>query len=226
MIIFNVVTIFPDQIKAFTKEGIYRIAKQKEKTKIEIHDLRKWGEGKHRKVDDRPFGGGPGMVLMIEPIYKAIKQIKSKYPNYTNKVILTTPKGEKLNQKKLKKLTLPTKDINYIIICGHYEGFDQRVHDHLTDIEISIGDFVISGGELPALLLMDGIIRLIPGVLGNKESFKKDSFYKSKKILDYPQYTRPAEFKDWRVPKILLSGHHKNITKWRNNKQNNQENAL
>ncbi len=222
MIIFNIVTIFPKQIESFTTEGIYRIAQEKEKTEIKIHNLRKWGEGKHNKVDDRPFGGGPGMVLMIEPIYKAIKYIKDKHPQYTNKVLLTTPKGTRLNQKILKELTLPKENINYIIICGHYEGFDQRIHDHLSDMDISIGNFVISGGELPALILIDGIIRLIPEVLGNKESFKKDSFYKSKESLDYPQYTRPAKFENWEVPNILLSGHHKNIEDWRKKKQDNK----
>jgi tRNA (guanine37-N1)-methyltransferase len=219
MISFNIITLFPKQIETFISEGIFRIAKEKGLAQFKIHNLRDWGKGNYKQVDDRPYGGGPGMVLMVEPIFNAVEEIKKKSPEA--KVILTTPKGKKLNQELLNSLSANIKkqDKSYIIICGHYEGFDQRIHDHLSDLEISIGDFVLSGGELPALIILDGITRLIPGVLGNEDSATLDSFMKGNN-LDYPQYTRPEEFKGWEVPEVLLSGNHKNIDKWRHDRQN------
>lgn len=203
---FDIVTIFPKQIETFVSEGVFRIAKEKGAVEIEVHDLRKWTKDAHKTVDDTPFGGGAGMVMKIEPIYEAIKELKKE----GTKVIITTPRGEKLSQSMLKKLS--TDYDHYIIICGHYEGIDERVHENLADIEISIGDFVLSGGELPSLVLMDGIVRLLDGVLGNANSLSEESFEEG---LEYPQYTKPANFMGWEVPEVLLSGHHGKIEEWR-----------
>jgi tRNA (guanine37-N1)-methyltransferase len=159
-------------------------------------------------VDDTPYGGGPGMVFMVEPIYNALRELRRD----NSIVFLTSPKGERLTQKKLVELS-EDLDSHYIILCGHYEGFDQRIHDYLVDYEFSIGDYILSGGELPALVLVDGITRLIPGVLGNEQSLDSESF--TGDILDYPQYTKPSEFNNWKVPEVLLSGNHKDIKEWR-----------
>jgi tRNA (guanine37-N1)-methyltransferase len=206
---FDIITIFPNVIQEYINTGILRIAQEKKLIEINIHDLRKWTEDKHRTVDDTPYGGGPGMVMKIEPIYKALKELKNK----NSTVCITTPKGEKLTQSKVEKFSKKEKS-HYIIICGRYEGVDQRVHDNLVDFEFSIGDYILSGGELPALVLVDSITRLIPGVLGNEKSLENESFTEKEK-LDYPQYTKPEEFKGWKVPETLLSGNHQKIENWR-----------
>jgi tRNA (guanine37-N1)-methyltransferase len=208
MIHFDIVTIFPEVISAYTNSSIIKRAQEKELVKINIHNLRNWAKDKHKSVDDKPYGGGPGMLMKIEPIFNCLKDLKKE----NSIVILTSPKGEKLTQKKLKELSQDT-NAHYIILCGHYEGFDQRIHDYLVDYEYSIGDYVLSGGELPALVLVDGITRLIPGVLGNEESLISETF--NSDIPDYPQYTKPEEFNGWKVPDILLSGNHKEIKEWR-----------
>lgn len=207
---FDIITLFPNQIDSFLKEGIFRIA-QDTGVEIKVHNLRDWTEDKHKTVDDTPFGGGAGMVMKPEPIFKAVEQLRSE----NTKVVITTPRGQRLTQGKLYELA-EEKDFHYIIICGHYEGIDERVHEHLVDWEFSIGDYVLSGGELPALVLIDGIVRLIPGVLGNEESLTDESFTDG--VLEYPQYTRPAKFRDMQVPEILLSGNHEEIKKWRESK--------
>ena len=208
MIHFDIVTIFPEVISAYTNSSIIKRAQEKQLVKINIHNLRNWAKDKHKSVDDKPYGGGPGMLMKIEPIFNCLKDLKKE----NSIVILTSPKGEKLTQKKLKELSQDT-NAHYIILCGHYEGFDQRIHDYLVDYEYSIGDYVLSGGELPALVLVDGITRLIPGVLGNEESLISETF--NSDIPDYPQYTKPEEFNGWKVPDILLSGNHKEIKEWR-----------
>jgi tRNA (guanine37-N1)-methyltransferase len=210
MIHFDIVTIFPEVISAYTNSSIIKRAQEKELVKINIHNLRNWAKDKHKSVDDKPYGGGPGMLMKIEPIFNCLKDLKKE----NSIVILTSPKGERLTQKKLKELSQNT-NAHYIILCGHYEGFDQRIHDYLVDYEYSIGDYVLSGGELPALVLVDGITRLIPGVLGNEESLISETF--NSDIPDYPQYTKPEEFNGWKVPDILLSGNHKEIKEWREN---------
>ena len=210
MIHFDIVTIFPEVISAYTNSSIIKRAQEKGLVKIDIHNLRNWAKDKHKSVDDKPYGGGPGMLMKIEPIFNCLKDLKKE----NSTVILTSPKGEKLTQSKLKELSSNT-NAHYIILCGHYEGFDQRIHDYLVDYEYSIGDYVLSGGELPALVLVDGITRLIPGVLGNEESLISETF--NSDIPDYPQYTKPEEFNGWKVPDILLSGNHKEIKEWREN---------
>jgi tRNA (guanine37-N1)-methyltransferase len=211
---FDIITIFPNVIQEYIDTGILRIAQEKELIEINVHDLRNWTEDKHRTVDDTPYGGGPGMVMKVEPIYKALEELKEE----NSVVCITTPKGEKITQSKIQQLS---EDINahYIIICGRYEGVDQRVHDNLVDLEFSIGDYVLSGGELPALVFVDSITRLIPGVLGNIESLDSESFIEENK-LDFPQYTKPEEYKGWKVPEVLLSGNHKKIAEWRKQHSN------
>jgi len=206
---FDIITIFPNVIQEYINTGILRIAQEKDLVEINVHDLRNWTEDNHRTVDDTSYGGGPGMVMKIEPIYKAVKELK----NEDSIVCITTPKGEKLTQSKVEQFS-KNKDAHYIIICGRYEGIDQRVHENLVDFEFSIGEYVLSGGELPALVFTDSITRLIPGVLGNKESLESESF-KQRNKLDYPQYSKPEEFNNWKVPKVLLSGNHKKIEEWR-----------
>ena len=205
----DIITIFPAQVSSFTSEGIFRIAKDAG-IDIEVHDLRAWTKDKHRSVDDRPFGGGAGMVMKIEPIFKALKDMKKK----DSLVLLTSPKGKTFNSKYAKSLS---KKEHIIIICGHYEGVDERVKKHLVDEEVSIGDYVLSGGELPALVMVDSLLRHVPGVLGNSESLKEESFESDMKS-EYPQYTRPENFEDWKVPDVLLSGDHKKINEWRDKK--------
>lgn len=202
----DILTIFPEQIECFTKHGIFRIA-QENGNQIKTHDIRDWSNDKHRRVDDRPFGGGAGMVLKIGPIYRALQDLKSD----KSRIILTTPKGDKLTQKKACEYS---NLAHLIIIAGHYEGVDYRVQKYLVDEVISVGDYVLSGGELPALTISDAILRNVSGVLGNPESLEEETFEEGIE-KEYPQYTRPENFKGWKVPPILLSGDHKKIDEWR-----------
>ncbi|MBI2025044.1 MAG: tRNA (guanosine(37)-N1)-methyltransferase TrmD [Candidatus Harrisonbacteria bacterium] len=205
---FDIVTIFPKIFDSYFKESIIKRAQEKRLIKIEIHNLRDFTADKHKKVDDKPYGGGPGMVLKIEPIYKAVSSIKyqASRKKAKTRVILFSTRGKKLDSKIAKRLS---KYNQLILICGRYEGVDERVAKHIADEEISIGDYVLSGGELPAMVLTEAVSRYIPGVLGKYESLEeiKGSF---------PTYTRPEVFKKWKVPKVLISGHHKKIAKWRN----------
>jgi tRNA (guanine37-N1)-methyltransferase len=208
MIHFDILTIFPEAIEPYINSSIIKRAQEKDLLEVNVHNLRDWSKDKHSCVDDTPYGGGPGMVMKVEPVFEALKDLRKE----DSKVLITTPKGEKLNQGKVEELS-KDNSAHYIILCGHYEGFDQRIHDHLIDYEFSIGDYVLSGGELPALVLVDGITRLIPGVLGNEQSLTEESF--NNDSLDFAQYTKPEIFNGWSVPEVLLSGHHENIKKWR-----------
>jgi tRNA (guanine37-N1)-methyltransferase len=206
----DIITIFPDMFDAVLEESIVKRAQEKKKVSIAVHDLRDYSSDKHRKVDDRPFGGGAGMVMCPDPIFKAVEGIKSKSRGRTSKVILLCPQGKKLTHTVAKRLV---KEKHLILICGHYEGVDERVRQGLVDEEISIGDYVLTGGELPAMVLIDSVVRLVPGVLGDKNSLKFESFEGN--LLEYPQYTRPAQFRLMRVPAVLVSGDHRKIEKWR-----------
>jgi len=206
----DIITIFPKMFAPVVNESIVKRAQNKGKVKICIHNLRDYTADKHKKVDDRPFGGGSGMVMRPEPIFNAVEDIKSKVKVQKSKVILLCPQGERLSQKALAKLV---KYKHLILICGHYEGIDERVRQYLADEEISIGDYVLTGGELPAMVLVDCLVRLIPGVLGDKNSLNFESF--AGNLLEYPQYTRPANYRRMKAPAILLSGNHKKIAKWR-----------
>lgn len=216
MLKIDVITIFPKMFDNIVEFGVIKEAFKKNICRLNIYNLRDFSSYKHGRVDDRPYGGGPGMVLMPEPIDNAIIFIKkrNKVKNKEKqKVVLLFPRGEKLDQSKLKYMSGLE---NIILICGRYEGVDERIIDSLIDFEISIGDYVLSGGEIPAMVTIDGVVRLFPGVVGKEESLKSESFEKN--LLDYPQYTRPPVFKGLAVPEILLSGNHKDIKKWRKEK--------
>ena len=204
---FDLITIFPKMFSSFLTESIIKRAQQKKKVSIRVHDLRRYSNDKHHKVDDRPFGGGPGMVMTAQPFFDAVMKIKGRRKP---RVICLCPSGKRLDQRLVKRL-VKTKDI--ILLCGHYEGIDERVSRYLADEDISVGDYVLTGGELPAMVLMDCLIRLIPGVLGKEASLAHESFENN--LLEYPQYTRPANFRGMKVPAVLLSGHHDGIEKWR-----------
>ncbi len=208
----DIITIFPKMFEPVLNESIIKRAQNKKKVKIFIHNLRDYSCDKHRKVDDRPFGGGSGMVMRPEPIFHVVEDLKSEVRSQKSevRVMLLSPQGKTLTQRIAKQLS---KNKHLILICGHYEGIDERVRRYLIDEEISIGDYVLTGGELPAMILIDCIVRLIPGVLGDKKSLKFESFQDN--LLEYPQYTRPANFKGMKVPSILLSGNHKKIKEWR-----------
>jgi len=208
----DILTLFPKMFQGPFDESIVKRAMDKNLVKIKIHDLRQWTKDKHKTVDDRPFGGGVGMVMMVEPVYYALRALKSEIrnPKSETRVILLTPQGKVFNQKKAQQLS---KEKHLIFICGHYEGVDERIRKHLIDEEISIGDYVLTGGELPAMVITDAIVRLLPGVLEKPEATKNESF--SPKLLEYPQYTRPAGYKGWKVPEVLLSGDHAKIADWR-----------
>jgi tRNA (guanine37-N1)-methyltransferase len=214
MIKFDVITIFPEIFNSYINESLIARAQKKKLIKINVHDLRKWTNDAHQTVDDRPFGGGLGMVLKVEPIFKAVKSLVKKPAK--RKVILFTPRGQKFTQKLAYKLS---KLDQIIFICGRYEGVDERVAEKIADMEISIGDYDLMGGELPAMVATEAISRLIPGVLG-KPQLLKERISKGGGFLEYAQFTRPEIFepekgKKWKVPKLLLSGDHKKIDEWK-----------
>ncbi len=221
---FDIITIFPEIFDSYLKESLIARAQKKKLIKINIHNLRKWTTDRHQTVDDRPFGGGLGMVLKIEPIYKAVKEIK-KSAGWRTKTILFTPRGKKFNQRMAYQFS---KLDQLILVCGRYEGVDERVAKYIADLELSIGDYDLMGGELPAMLTIETVARLIPGILG-KEQLLKERITKEKGFVEYPQYTRPEVFSPkkglkWPVPKILLSGNHRKIEDWRRKHQKIIEN--
>lgn len=203
----DIITIFPEMFTSVVEASILKRAQNKGLLEIHLHNLREWTTDTHRTVDDRPYGGGPGMVMKVDILHRAIKDIKEKNPGAP--VILMTPQGQPYQQETAEKLAT---NKGMILISGHYEGYDERVRDYV-DQEISIGDYVLTGGELPAMIVIDSVARLIPGVLGHNESAQYESF--SEGLLDFSQYTRPEEYEGKRVPEILLSGNHKEIEKWR-----------
>jgi len=209
MIKFDIITIFPEIFDSYFKESLIFRGQKKKLIKINVHNLRKWTSDKHKTVDDRPFGGGPGMVMKVEPVYRAVIALKSQIPK--TKTILFSPRGKKFNQKMAYQFS---KLNQLILICGRYEGVDERVAKHIADLELSIGDYVLMGGELPTMVVIEAVARLIPGILG-KEQLLEERITKEKGFIEYPQYTRPEVFNKWRVPKVLLSGDHKKIAEWR-----------
>lgn len=204
----DILTLFPEMFEGPLSESIVKRAQEKNLVEIKIHNLRDWAKDKHRVVDGKPFGGGAGMVLRVEPIFSALEDLKQK----DSRVILLSPQGEKYSQEKAQNLS---KLGHIIFIAGHYEGFDERIRENLIDEEISIGDYVLTGGELPTMVIVDSIVRLIPGVLGDEESLQ-DETHSEPGVKKYPMYTRPEDFKGWKVPKVLLSGDHKKIEAWKN----------
>lgn len=208
---FDIITVLPELLKSPFEHSILKRAQSKGLVEVNLIDLREYGLGRHKQVDDYAFGGGAGMVMMVEPIANCINKLKSE--REYDEVIYMTPDGETFNQKTANSLSLLK---NIIILSGHYKGVDERIREHFITREISIGDYVLSGGELPAAVVSDAIIRLIPGVLNDETSALTDSFQDN--LLAPPVYTRPADYGGWKVPDILLSGHEKNIEKWRHDK--------
>src|SRR5437868_2472356 len=220
----DIVTLFPEICRTPLSESILKRAQQKGILELHVHNLRDWTTDKHHIVDDAPFGGGQGMVMKPEPIFAAVEDLKRQMPNAERstsnaqsniklqrpKVILMSPVGRRLDQEMARQLS---RELHLIVLCGHYEGVDHRVIEHLVDLEISIGDYVLTNGAIAAVVLVDAIVRLLPGTLGHDRSTADDSF--SNGLLEAPQYTRPAEFRGWKVPEVLLSGNHGEIAKWR-----------
>ncbi|MEI6609514.1 MAG: tRNA (guanosine(37)-N1)-methyltransferase TrmD [Deltaproteobacteria bacterium] len=205
---FDVLSIFPEMLVSPLSFSLLKKAQEKGLLIVNLHDIRNWAEDKHKMTDDAPYGGGCGMVMKVEPVEKALMAVKSSMEN--SLVVLMTPQGETFNQKIAAELAGQEQ---VIIICGRYEGVDERIREHLVDREISIGDYILTGGELSALVVIDAVSRLVPGVLGNEESILSESF--SCGLLEYPQYTRPAEYKGWKVPDVLASGNHAEIELWK-----------
>jgi tRNA (guanine37-N1)-methyltransferase len=210
--IFDVLTLFPGMFASPLQESILGRAIKQGLLQVRAHNLRDWSEGKHQTTDDAPYGGGDGMVMKPEPIARALAALKEQTPN--TKVLLMTPQGTRFSQRHSKKLA---EEEGLIFLCGRYEGFDERVRQSLVDAEFSIGDYVLTGGELPAMVMIDAISRQLPGVLGCSGSAESDSFADG--LLEYPQYTRPAEFNGMAVPQVLLSGDHGKIARWRHEQQ-------
>ena len=207
---FGIITLFPEMFAAFSDWGITSRAVKKKLIQLSFFNPRDFTQDAHRSVDDRPYGGGPGMVMMADPLFQAIKAAKKQLGEKTP-VYYLSPQGPVFSQQKAIEFAQTDK---MILLCGRYEGIDQRLLDHHIDAEISLGNYVVSGGELPAMMVMDAIARLLPGVLGDPESAQQDSFMQEG-VLDCPHYTRPENWQGFEVPKVLLSGHHKDIVKWR-----------
>ena len=204
----EIVTLFPEICRAPLSESMMKRAQEKGILELHIRNLRDWTTDKHHVVDDAPFGGGQGMVMKPEPIFAAVEDLRVE--NRKSKIVLMSPAGRRLDQELAKRLS---QEPRLIIISGHYEGVDHRIIEHLIDLEISIGDYVLTNGAIAAVVLVDAIVRLLPGALGHEQSAADDSF--SGGLLEAPQYTRPAEFRGWKVPEVLLSGNHAEIARWR-----------
>jgi tRNA (guanine37-N1)-methyltransferase len=202
----DVLTLFPAMFAGPLDESIIMRARKKSLLELQIHQLRDWTHDRHKTVDDKPFGGGPGMLMKVEPLFEAVESLKRE----GTKVILLSPSGRKFTQQIARELS-QEKDL--LLVTGHYEGFDERVRESLADDELSIGDYVLTNGALPAMVVIDAVARLLPGVLGDDASSTDESF--SHGLLEYPQYTRPAEFRGMKVPEVLLNGNHAEIEKWR-----------
>ncbi len=208
---FDVLTLFPGMFPGYLGQSLLKKAIDRGLAEVHVHDLRHWSMDKHQKVDDRPFGGGPGMVLRVEPVVEAVESVQQQ-GNQPGHVILLSPQGRRLTQIGVEALAQQPR---LMLICGRYEGFDQRVIDILQPDEVSIGDYVLNGGEVAAMVVIDAVVRLVPGVLGHQDSNRDDSFSQGNRLLEFAQYTRPREYRGHTVPEILLTGHHQDIERWR-----------
>ncbi|MBQ7040969.1 tRNA (guanosine(37)-N1)-methyltransferase TrmD [Candidatus Saccharibacteria bacterium] len=209
---FTIITLFEEALRPYLESSMMWKAQDKGLLEVEFVNLREFGLGPHKSVDDTPYGGGDGMLLRCEPVFNAVESVKEKDPEA--KVVLPTPAGELWTQKLAREFASPiSKSQHYIILCPHYEGYDERILS-IVDYKISLGSYVLTGGELPALIIVDSIVRLLPGVLGGETSAEVESFSEDG-IIEYPQYTKPAEFRGMKVPEVLLSGHHEKIAEWR-----------
>lgn len=205
--IFDIVTLFPGMFAGPLQHGVVSRASS---VAVRLHDLRRWGVGSQRQVDDNPYGGGGGMILKPEPLFHAVEWIRERYPTDNDRIVLLSPQGSRLTHDSARRLASHDR---LVLLCGRYEGVDERVREGFVDEEISVGDYVLTGGEIPAAAVIDAVARLLPGVLGNEDSAVDESF--STGLLDYPHYTRPPEFRGMRVPEVLLSGDHEKIRRWR-----------
>ncbi len=208
---FDVLTLFPEIFSGYLSQSLLKLAIQKGLVDVRLWNIRDWAEGKHKSVDDRPFGGGPGMVLMCEPVFAAVEAVQAD-DSHPGDLILLTPAGERLTQPLVRDLSQRRR---LLLLCGRYEGFDERIRLGLRPREISIGDFVCNGGEVPAMVVIDTVVRYVPGVLGDETSVAEESHSEAPGRLEYPQYTRPREFRGMSVPDVLLSGDHAAIAQWR-----------
>jgi tRNA (guanine37-N1)-methyltransferase len=208
---FDIVTLFPEMFAGYLGEGLLSRAISRGLIEVHLHSLRQWAVRKHQKVDDRPYGGGPGMLLQVEPVVTCVEDVL-KLDSRPTELILLSPQGERLRQPLVEKLALLPR---VVMICGRYEGFDQRIIDILQPRQISLGDFVLNGGEVAAMAVVDAVMRLVPGTLGDEQSAQLDSFSLEESTLEYPQYTRPREFRGLTVPEVLLNGNHEDIANWR-----------
>ncbi len=207
---FDIITAFPGMFEGPLSHSILRRARARGLLAVRVHDLRAYAPDRHHKVDDAPYGGGGGMVLMPGPLFAAVEAIRERHPFPSTRTILLCPQGRRYDQQEAKRLVAYAR---IILICGRYEGVDERVREHLADEQISIGDYVLTGGEIPAMVLVDSLTRLLPGALGDEQAPVRDSFYEGR--LDHPHYTRPPDFRGHRVPDVLLSGDHEEIAAWR-----------
>ena len=208
---FDVLTLFPEIFSGYLTQSLLKLAIQKGLVDIRLWNIRDWAAGKHKSVDDRPFGGGPGMVLMCDPVFAAVEAVQADAPA-SGELVMLTPAGERLTQPLVEELSRQSR---LLLLCGRYEGFDERIRLGLRPREISIGDFVCNGGEVPAMVLIDTVVRYVPGVLGDEQSLAEESHSAAPGRLEYPQYTRPREFRGMTVPEVLLSGDHEAIARWR-----------
>src|SRR5436190_17358066 len=208
---FEILTLFPAIFDGYLSQSLLKKAIDAGLVQVELHDFRKWTKAKHQHVDDRPFGGGPGMVIKVEPVVECVEWVQTQ-GDAPGKLILLTPQGRRLDQQVVEELS---RSPRIVLLCGRYEGFDQRVIDLLEPEEISVGDYVLNGGEVAAMCVVDAVIRLVPGVLGDEESSVSDSFSAGNRLLEHAQYTRPREYRGLSVPEVLLSGDHEEIARWR-----------
>lgn len=224
---FDVLTLFPEIFSGYQTQSLLKLAIDRGLVEIHLHNIRDWAKGKHREVDDRPFGGGPGMVLKPEPVVECVEAVQAMAgggPGETGpgRLLLLTPQGRRLDQRYVEDLAGDEpQETRLLLLCGRYEGFDQRVFDLLEPEEVSVGDFVLNGGEVAAMTVIDAAIRLVPGVLGDENSSVEDSFSRGNRMLEYAQYTRPREYRGLEVPEVLTSGDHPTIAEWR--RQNSLE---
>ena len=207
---FDVLTLFPEIFSGYLTQSLLNKAIERELVDVRLHDIRAWSKDKHRMVDDRPFGGGPGMVLKVEPVVECVEEVQKQAD--PGRLVLLSPQGRRLNQTTVEDLA---KSPRLVVLCGRYEGFDQRVIDILEPDEISVGDYILNGGEVAAMIVIDAVVRLVPGVLGDENSNIDDSFSSGNRLLEFAQYTRPREYRGYEVPEILLSGNHEEIARWR-----------
>ena len=206
---FDVLTLFPDIFEGYLRQSILKLAIQRGLVQVKLWNFRDWAKGKRKSVDDKPYGGGPGMLIMCPPVFESVEAVQQD-GGQPGRLIMLTPQGRPLDQKLVEELVQQER---LLLLCGRYEGFDDRIRQGLQPLEVSVGDFICNGGEVPAMLLIDTVIRLIPGVLGDETSSKYDSFSESG-LLEYPQFTRPREYRGLKVPEILLNGNHQEIQRW------------